>query len=246
MTRQMAEAGEHANARTDQVTRSFREKAKELIQFVEQAQAGSQELIKQFEEQKKRLEVTSKQVENSLTETSGILSEESKNLRNASNSAAEEALVASLKFQQQADRLKEASARVKRQTEEIEERQKAYSGEAFRKASALIIDGLHSISIDLARSLDNTLPEELWNRYRRGEKSIFTKKLLKNKDQELIRKLYRESGDFRRYVDQYRSSFNQLLDETEHSEFSQLLFDTYSSSDIGKVYLMLTDALGTD
>jgi hypothetical protein len=244
LTSQMSEAGAHASSLSEQTADAFKQRAEELIAYVDRAQGGSKELVDQFEQQKKRLEVTAQQVESSLAHTSDVLRGESKNLRDASSMAAEEALISSLKFQKQAERLTEASAKVQKQTEEITNKQRKQGGEAFRKASALIIDGLHSMSIDLARSLDNTLPEELWNRYRRGEKSIFTKKLLKTKDQDRIRNLYKESGDFRRYVDQYRRSFNQLLEETEQSEHSQMLFETYASSEIGKVYLMLTDALG--
>jgi len=246
ITVQMTDAGQQAQELGADAAQTFKSRAMELVQFSDRAHQGSKELVEQFDQQHKRLEITAKQVENSLSETSNILNTESQNLREASSRAAEEALISSLKFQKQADRLKEASQVAKIQSEEIATKQKNTSGEAFRKASALVVDSLHSMSIDLARSMDNTLSEELWNRYRRGEKSIFTRRLLKTKDTERIQALYRDNGDFRRYVQEYRAAFNQLLDETEQSEFSQLLFETYASSDIGKVYLMLTDALGGD
>jgi len=246
ISNQMTEAGQHAKELGAEAAQSFKSRASELIQFSDRAHQGSKELAAQFEQQKRRLEITAQQVENSLSETSGILNAESINLREASSKAAEEALISSLKFQKQAERLKTASQMATQQSEEIAAKQQSTSGEAFRKASTLIVDSLHSMSIDLARSMDNTLPEDLWNRYRRGEKSIFTRRLLKGKDTERIKSLYRDNGDFRRYVQQYRAAFNQLLDETEQSEYSQLLFETYASSDVGKVYLLLTDALGGD
>jgi methyl-accepting chemotaxis protein len=244
VTERVSDASLRAREMGDDVAQNFRARATELVKYADEANTGARELTEQFEQQKRRIEVTARQVENSLKETSTILDGESRNLREASTHAAEEALISSLKFQKQADRLKDASQTIHRQVEDIEARHHAVTGEKLRKASALIMDSLHSISIDIARSIDNTLPEDLWNRYRKGEKSIFTRRLLKGKDAEKIRVLYRDNGDFRRYVDQYRTAFDQLLEEAEHSEFSDLLAETYASSDLGKVYFMLSDALG--
>ncbi|MBE7635511.1 hypothetical protein GUA87_01540 [Sneathiella sp. P13V-1] len=245
VTEQVGDAGRQATEMGSEAATIFEERASDLLKFTGRAREETEGLLDQFEQQRQRIEVTAKQVENSLQETSSMLSEESRNLREASTSASEEALVTSLKFQQQADRLKTASEVVRRQLEYIESDRREKTGDAMRKASALIMDSMHSMSIDIARSIDNTLPDELWNRYRKGEKSIFTRRLIKNRDEERIQHLYKEQGDFRRYVDQYRAAFEQLLQEAENSEFSDLLAETYASSDLGKVYFMLNDALGS-
>ncbi|WP_169544628.1 coiled-coil domain-containing protein [Sneathiella aquimaris] len=238
----MADAGRQAAEMGDGSFQAFKGKAIELLEYSKQAENESRALTEQFDQQRQRLEVTAKQVANSINETSTILKSESGNLREAASLAAEEALISSLKFQKEADRLRDASMDVAAQREKLGEKQQADSNAAYRKSVSFILDSLHSLAIDLSRNLDNTMPEELWKRYRRGEKSIFTKRLLKTKDADKIRLLYRENGDFRRYADQYCEAFDRLLKETEDTEHSELLIETYMSSDIGKVFMMLSDA----
>lgn len=242
----MSEAGQQAHGMSDDAAQAFQQRTNDLIKFSDKAYSGSKELIDQFEQQRKRLETTAQLVENSIGETAKILNFESKNLKNVVGLAAEDALISSLKFQEQADKLEKASKVVQKQTEDITNNAAGQMSKAHRKASSFIIDSLHSLSIDLARNLESSLPEDLWKKYRRGDKSIFSKRLVKNKDAEKIKALYRDNGDFRRYVDQYLSEFGRLLQETDETEFSELLLDTYINSDVGKVYLMLSDALDTN
>ncbi|MEH6402593.1 MAG: hypothetical protein V7750_04425 [Sneathiella sp.] len=239
----MTEAGQQAHGMSEEAAQEFKQRTQDLIKFSDQAYSGSQELIGQFDQQRRRLEATAQQVENSIGETAKILSSEGQNLKKVAGTAAEEALISSLKFQEQAEKLEKASKLVQRQTEEITDNVIGQNSKAHQKASSFILDSLHSLSIDLARNLDSSLSDDLWKKYRRGDKSIFSKRLVKTKDAEKIRTLYKGNGDFRRYVDQYRAEFEGLLKGTEQTEFSELLLDTYTNSDVGKVYLMLSDAL---
>ena len=88
---------------------------------------------------------------------------------------------------------------------------------------------------------------ELWDRYKRGERNVFTRKLYTMQGQkafEEIRKRYRADSDFRRTVDRYIGEFERLLDEVSRDDRGQMMSRTYLTSETGKVYTMLAHAAG--
>src|SRR5262249_48316926 len=68
------------------------------------------------------------------------------------------------------------------------------------------VDSLDSLAVDIARMIDHDAAAELWDRYKRGERNVFTRKLYTMQGQkafEEIRKRYRADADFKRTVDRY-------------------------------------------
>jgi hypothetical protein len=109
------------------------------------------------------------------------------------------------------------------------------------------IDSLESLAVDIARMIDHDAAAELWDRYKRGERNVFTRKLYTMQGQktfEEIRKRYRGDGDFKRTVDRYIGEFERLLEEVSREERGQMLARTYLTSETGKVYTMLAHAAG--
>src|SRR5262249_11521661 len=104
------------------------------------------------------------------------------------------------------------------------------------------VDSLDSLAVDIARMIDHDAVAELWDRYKRGERNVFTRKLYTMQGQkafEEIRKRYRGDGDFKRTVDRYIGEFERLLEEVSRDERGQMLARTYLTSETGKVYTML-------
>jgi hypothetical protein len=109
------------------------------------------------------------------------------------------------------------------------------------------IDSLDSLAVDIARMIDHDAAAELWDRYKRGERNVFTRKLYTMQGQkafEEIRKRYRGDGDFKRTVDRYVGEFERLLEEVSRDDRGQMLARTYLTSETGKVYTMLAHAAG--
>jgi len=109
------------------------------------------------------------------------------------------------------------------------------------------IDSLDSLAVDIARMVDHDAAAELWDRYKRGERNVVTRKLYTMQGQkafEEIRKRYRADSDFRRTVDRYIGEFDRLLDEVSRDDRGQMLARGYLTSDTGKVYTMLAHAAG--
>jgi Apolipoprotein A1/A4/E domain len=109
------------------------------------------------------------------------------------------------------------------------------------------IDSLDSLAVDIARMIDHDAAAELWERYNRGERNVFSRKLYTPQGQrafEEIRKKYRSDRDFTRTVDRYISEFERLLEEVSRDDRGQVVARTYLTSETGKVYTLLAHAAG--
>jgi ABC-type transporter Mla subunit MlaD len=109
------------------------------------------------------------------------------------------------------------------------------------------IESLDSIAVDIARMIDHDAAAELWDRYKRGERNVFTRKLYTMQGQrafEEIRRKYRSDREFMKTVDRYIAEFERLLDEVSRDDRGQMMSRTYLTSETGKVYTMLAHAAG--
>ncbi|MBX3520935.1 MAG: hypothetical protein KF835_13065 [Xanthobacteraceae bacterium] len=109
------------------------------------------------------------------------------------------------------------------------------------------IESLDSLSIDIARMIDHDAAAESWERFKRGERGVFNRRLYTTAGQkafEDIRKKYRRSAEFRETVDRYIDEFEKLLEQVSRDERGQALTKTYLTSDTGKVYTLLAHAAG--
>jgi hypothetical protein len=109
------------------------------------------------------------------------------------------------------------------------------------------VESLNSISVDLARVLDHEAPADLWNRYKAGERNVFTRRLYNLRGQRTfddIRKKYSVEPEFRDVVDRYVDEFEGMIENVGKNDRDNILTQTYMTSDTGKVYLMLAHASG--
>jgi hypothetical protein len=109
------------------------------------------------------------------------------------------------------------------------------------------IESLDSIAVDIARMIDHDAAAELWDRYKRGERNVFTRKLYTMQGQrafEEIRRKYRAEREFQQTVDRYIAEFERLLDEVSRDDRGQAVARTYLTSETGKVYTILAHAAG--
>jgi hypothetical protein len=109
------------------------------------------------------------------------------------------------------------------------------------------IESLDSLSVDIARMIDHEAATELWDRYKRGERNVFTRRLYTLQGQKAfddISKKYRTDREFRQTVDRYITEFERLLDEVSRDDRGQVVARTYLTSETGKVYTMLAHAAG--
>ena len=109
------------------------------------------------------------------------------------------------------------------------------------------IESLDSLSVDIARMIDHDAAADLWDRYKRGERNVFTRRLYTLQGQKAfdeIRRKYRADREFKQTVDRYIGEFERLLDEVSRDDRGQVVARTYLTSETGKVYTMLAHAAG--
>ena len=109
------------------------------------------------------------------------------------------------------------------------------------------IDSLDSLAADIASMIDHDAAADLWDRYERGERNVFTRKLHTMQGQkafEDIRRKYREDRDFMRMVERYIGEFERLLEEVSRDGRGQVVARSYLTSETGKIYTMLAHVAG--
>jgi chaperonin cofactor prefoldin len=127
----------------------------------------------------------------------------------------------------------------------IQERQPAPRNE--ERSPRHSIESLDSLSVDIARMIDHDAAAELWDRYKRGERNVFTRRLYTMQGQKTfdeIQKKYRADREFKQTVDRYIGEFERLLEEVARDDRGQVMARTYLTSETGKVYTMLAHAAG--
>jgi len=115
------------------------------------------------------------------------------------------------------------------------------------RSQAHVVDSLNSLSVDIARAIDHNVSMELWERYRNGERNVFTRRLYTMKGQQTfdeIRRKYQRDADFRQSVDRYIADFESLLADASRRDPDNSRSKGYLTSDTGKVYTMLAHASG--
>jgi len=116
-----------------------------------------------------------------------------------------------------------------------------------KRSPAQVVESLNSLSIDIARAIDHEASIELWDRYKRGERNVFTRRLYTLQGQKTfdeIRRKYERDNDFRSAVDNYIGDFERLLSQVSRDDTDPTMSRKYLTSDTGKVYTMLAHAAG--
>ena len=101
---------------------------------------------------------------------------------------------------------------------------------AAPRAERHTIESLDSLAVDIARMIDHDAAAELWDRYKRGERNVFTRKLYTMQGQKAfdeIRRKYRGDRDFKQTVDRYIGEFERLLEEVSRDDRGQVVARTY-------------------
>jgi hypothetical protein len=109
------------------------------------------------------------------------------------------------------------------------------------------IDSIDTLSVDIARMIDHDAAAEVWDRYKRGERDIFSRRLYTAPGQKAfdeIRAKYRSDPEFRQTVEHYIHEFERLLDDVSRGDRGPAVARNYLISDTGKVYTLLAHAAG--
>ncbi|HEX6121408.1 MAG TPA: hypothetical protein VFZ03_18320, partial [Dongiaceae bacterium] len=119
--------------------------------------------------------------------------------------------------------------------------------DAFLKVAAVMIDELNGLAVDIHNLLEAEVPDDIWKRYRNGDRSIFARRLFKSKDSFVVPAIQqRHQGDekFQDMVDRYLAKFEDLLKHSATADPESVLSATFITADVGKLYLVMSRSLG--
>ena len=118
--------------------------------------------------------------------------------------------------------------------------------DAFARRVALLIDALNSTAINVTGLLSQEVADGAWAAYLKGDRGIFTRRavrLLDATEAREIQRLYQADSDFREQVNRYVHDFEGLLRRVLPSREGSPLGITLLSSDMGKLYVALAQAI---
>ncbi len=100
---------------------------------------------------------------------------------------------------------------------------------------------------DLARAIDHGTAADVWQRFQRGERNIFSRQLYTHDGQvafDEISARYQRDPDFQSTVNRYIGDFERLLSDAEGNDQDPAVVQNYLTSETGRVYLVLAHASG--
>lgn len=150
-------------------------------------------------------------------------------------------------YVRQTDLLEKASGDAQDKVAQLRSAQGAAQQSYFMGSTKFIIESLHSLAIDVSRMLEGDVNEKALRAYQKGDATAFTRRLVNLEGQvpaEKIQKKYQEDSEFRAYVQKYCRQYEDIWQKADETDSASLLQSVFLSSDVGKLYFWLCQAVG--
>jgi hypothetical protein len=118
--------------------------------------------------------------------------------------------------------------------------------ENLTRRVSLLIEALNSTAIDVNKILSNEVDDTAWTAYLKGDRGVFTRRavrLLDSGEAREIQRHYEGEPDFRDQVNRYVHDFEAMLRRVLPERDGATLGVTLLSSDMGKLYVALAQAI---
>jgi hypothetical protein len=130
--------------------------------------------------------------------------------------------------------------------EQMDAQQREKDSEAFARRVALLIDSMHSASIDVGKILSDEVDEKAWDAYLKGNRGVFTRRavrLLEGSETRSIKAHYESDLEFQQGVHRYIHDFEAMLRRVVAEKDGGIIAVTLMSSDTGKLYAALAQVI---
>ena len=167
-------------------------------------------------------------------------------LESASRQAAETGRETAIQLRDQLAAVNELAGNLERRVAHARQRAEEQVDSDFSRRMALITESLNSSSIDISKAFANDVTDTAWASYLRGDRGIFTRRavrLLDAHDARAVSGIYEEDADFRETVNRYIHDFEAMLRSVLSTRDGHALAVTLLSSDMGKLYVALAQAI---
>jgi hypothetical protein len=142
--------------------------------------------------------------------------------------------------------LGETTAVIEERIDDARREREAKESENFSRRVALLIESLNSTAIDVTKILSNEVTDSAWAAYLKGDRGVFTRRavrLLDTTEAREIARHYEEEPEFREQVNRYIHDFEAMLRRILADRDGSPLGITLLSSDMGKLYVALAQAI---
>ncbi|MGQ0590045.1 MAG: hypothetical protein ACT4N8_11050 [Sphingosinicella sp.] len=180
-------------------------------------------------------EATAEPVHDQLAEIAG-----------ASQRAMAVARQASERLTRQLLTMSETAAAIEDRIAEDQAAREEQDAEALTRRVSLLIEALNSTAIDVNKLLSNEVADTAWAAYLKGDRGVFTRRavrLLDSGEARAVQRQYSDEPDFRDQVNRYVHDFEAMLRRVLADREGGTLGVTLLSSDMGKLYVALAQAI---
>jgi len=153
---------------------------------------------------------------------------------------------AAQQLRNQLAKVDELTGNLERRVAQARERAEEVVDNNFARRVALITEKLNSAAVDITAALDTDVSDAAWAGYLRGDRGIFTRravKLLEAPEAKTVAQLYESDEAFHRHVSHYIHDFEAMLRQLLSTRDGHSLGVTLLSSDMGKLYVALAQAI---
>jgi hypothetical protein len=160
--------------------------------------------------------------------------------------AVESARSASDRLSQQMLNIGQSAAALEQHINRTGQDQRQRESEAFARRVSLLIDSMHSAAIDVGKILSDEVDEKAWGAYLKGNRGVFTRRavrLLDGGESRAIAGHYEADAEFQGSVNRYVHDFEAMLRRVLAERDGAMIAVTLMSSDMGKLYAALAQAM---
>ncbi|GAA4766646.1 hypothetical protein GCM10023306_10710 [Novosphingobium ginsenosidimutans] len=153
---------------------------------------------------------------------------------------------AAIQLRDQLAKVNELAGNLERRVAQTRQRAEEQVDNDFARRVALITEALNSNAIDIARAMDADVSDTAWSAYLKGDRGVFTRravKLLEPAESKAIARLFQDEVGFREHVSRYIHDFEAMLRQLLSTRDGHALGVTLLSSDMGKLYVALAQAI---
>jgi hypothetical protein len=164
----------------------------------------------------------------------------------AAERAVETARKASERLTRQLFTIGETAAAIEARIDETRREREEQESEGLSRRVALLIESLNSTAIDVTKILSNEVTDSAWHAYLKGDRGVFTRRavrLLETTEAREILSHYESEPEFREQVNRYIHDFESMLRRVLADRDGSPLGVTILSSDMGKLYVALAQAI---
>lgn len=167
-------------------------------------------------------------------------------LRDQADTAVDAAQKASERLMRQMLTIADTTAMMEQRLNEAAAEREHDESDNLSRRVAMLIEALNSTSIDVTKLLSNDVTDTAWSAYLKGDRGVFTRRavrLLDSGEARSIQHHYNDDPEFREQVNRYIHDFEAMLRQVLATRDGQLMSVTLLSSDMGKLYVALAQAI---